>query len=48
MTKKELLQENEALRELLFKIRNRIDAKVEELDEGADDPENEEEADDDD
>lgn len=47
MTKKQLLRENEVLRDLLFQIRNRIDAEVEEYEEGTDDPENEEETEDD-
>ena len=31
MTKQELMQENEALRELLLKVRDRIDSKLEEF-----------------
>ena len=41
MTKQELLQENESLRDLLLKIRDRIDQELDELEEpgeeGADD-----------
>ena len=47
MTKKELLQENNALRDLLSRIRNRIDAELEKLDEDTDDTEDAEHSEDD-
>lgn len=47
MTKKQLLQENKVLLDLLFQIRNCIDAEVEEYEEGTDDPEGEEATEDD-